>query len=108
MAYGQTGAGKTFTITGSTENFQERGMIPRALSHLYQSINSMIEHSVVVRFVIFCVAILGGGGRYMVFYVIVRDILYRGTSVTHLISAASILFKIFIIICPQSILHGDL
>ncbi|XP_063683098.1 kinesin-like protein KIF9 isoform X2 [Bolinopsis microptera] len=49
MAYGQTGAGKTFTITGSTENFQERGMIPRALSHLYQSINSMIEHSVIVR-----------------------------------------------------------
>ena len=53
MAYGQTGAGKTFTITGSTENFQERGMIPRALSHLFQSINSMIENSVTVRFA-FC------------------------------------------------------
>ena len=51
MAYGQTGAGKTFTITGSTENFQERGMIPRALSHLFQSINSMIEQSVTVRYV---------------------------------------------------------
>lgn len=49
MAYGQTGAGKTFTITGSTENFQERGMIPRALSHLFQTINSMVEHSVTVR-----------------------------------------------------------
>jgi len=49
MAYGQTGAGKTFTITGSTENFQERGMIPRALSHLFQSISTMIESSVTVR-----------------------------------------------------------
>ena len=49
MAYGQTGAGKTFTITGSTENYQERGMIPRALSHLYQTINDMVEHSHTIR-----------------------------------------------------------
>ena len=49
MAYGQTGAGKTFTITGSTENYQERGMIPRALSHLYQTISEMVEHTHTIR-----------------------------------------------------------
>jgi len=38
MAYGQTGAGKTFTMTGATENFKHRGIIPRAISHLYREI----------------------------------------------------------------------
>jgi len=49
MAYGQTGAGKTFTVTGSTENYQQRGMIPRGLSQLYKTIADMTEHSVTVR-----------------------------------------------------------
>lgn len=38
LAYGQTGAGKTFTMTGATENFKHRGLIPRAISHLYREI----------------------------------------------------------------------
>ena len=32
MAYGQTGAGKTFTIAGSTQNYKYRGIIPRAVN----------------------------------------------------------------------------
>ncbi|CEM22728.1 unnamed protein product [Vitrella brassicaformis CCMP3155] len=35
FAYGQTGSGKTFTITGGSERYVDRGLIPRALSHLY-------------------------------------------------------------------------
>ncbi|KAJ6655097.1 hypothetical protein lerEdw1_006001 [Lerista edwardsae] len=31
ICYGQTGAGKTFTMTGATENYQHRGIIPRAV-----------------------------------------------------------------------------
>ncbi|XP_076985607.1 kinesin-like protein KIF9 isoform X4 [Tamandua tetradactyla] len=31
MCYGQTGAGKTYTMTGATENYQHRGILPRAL-----------------------------------------------------------------------------
>ncbi len=29
MCYGQTGAGKTFTVTGSSSDYKYRGMIPR-------------------------------------------------------------------------------
>lgn len=32
MCYGQTGAGKTFTMSGSTSNYKYRGMIPRAVN----------------------------------------------------------------------------
>ena len=35
FAYGQTGSGKTFTITGGPKNYEDRGLIPRALSHLF-------------------------------------------------------------------------
>jgi len=34
MAYGQTGAGKTYTITGATENYKQRGIIPRAIAQV--------------------------------------------------------------------------
>ena len=32
MCYGQTGAGKTFTMSGSMQNYKYRGLIPRAVS----------------------------------------------------------------------------
>jgi kinesin family protein 6/9 len=38
LAYGQTGAGKTFTMTGGTGNYNHRGIIPRAIGHIFQSI----------------------------------------------------------------------
>lgn len=49
MCYGQTGAGKTFTITGATENFRHRGLIPRALSQLFKEIEERLEFSIIVR-----------------------------------------------------------
>ena len=35
MCYGQTGAGKTFSMTGSTSDYRYRGLIPRAIHKLY-------------------------------------------------------------------------
>lgn len=34
MCYGQTGAGKTYTMTGTTENYKHRGILPRALQQV--------------------------------------------------------------------------
>lgn len=49
LAYGQTGAGKTFTMTGSTEDFQHRGIIPRAIQQVFREINERSEWAVSVR-----------------------------------------------------------
>jgi len=35
FAYGPTGSGKTYTITGGTEKYTERGIIPRTLSYIF-------------------------------------------------------------------------
>ena len=50
MAYGQTGAGQTFTMTGSSENFQQRGIIPRAISLIFRKISERkFDHSISIR-----------------------------------------------------------
>ncbi|XP_022112111.1 kinesin-like protein KIF9 isoform X2 [Acanthaster planci] len=49
MCYGQTGAGKTFTMTGTTENYQQRGVIPRAIAQVYKEIEERGEQAVTVR-----------------------------------------------------------
>jgi kinesin family protein 6/9 len=36
FAYGQTGSGKTYTITGGVESIELRGIIPRALSYIFE------------------------------------------------------------------------
>ena len=38
FAYGQTGSGKTFTITGGPERYVDRGIIPRALTMMFEQI----------------------------------------------------------------------
>lgn len=38
FAYGQTSSGKTHTIEGSGRKFADRGIIPRALSYIYQEV----------------------------------------------------------------------
>lgn len=38
IAFGQTGAGKTFTIVGLNNDYRYRGLIPRAISHLFDQI----------------------------------------------------------------------
>ncbi len=49
LAYGQTGAGKTFTMTGATENFRHRGLVPRAISQVFHTISERPQIAVVVR-----------------------------------------------------------
>ena len=40
FAYGQTGSGKTFTITGGPERYVDRGIIPRALSMIFDEVKA--------------------------------------------------------------------
>ena len=43
MAYGQTGAGKTFTMVGGTQSFEHRGIIPRAMTSMFEMIQSRTD-----------------------------------------------------------------
>ncbi len=49
MCYGQTGAGKTFTMVGSSQNFKYRGLIPRSISQLFQEVGSRFDQAITVR-----------------------------------------------------------
>ena len=51
FAYGQTSSGKTFTMTGDLENYENMGIIPRMVSTVFDTINyaeSDIEFTVKV------------------------------------------------------------
>nr|XP_020473154.1 kinesin-like protein KIF9 [Monopterus albus] len=48
LCFGQTGAGKTYTMTGSTESYQYRGIIPRALQEVFREVDKRTEHSLSV------------------------------------------------------------
>ncbi|KAF0683560.1 Aste57867_24417 [Aphanomyces stellatus] len=49
MAYGQTGAGKTFTMTGGKTNFHERGICARAIASVFRGLENDSDHSFTVR-----------------------------------------------------------
>lgn len=49
MCYGQTGAGKTFTMTGTTENYKHRGIIPRAIAHVFREVKNRTDSAITVR-----------------------------------------------------------
>ena len=49
MCYGQTGAGKTFTMVGGSQNYKYSGLIPRTINHLFQEIGSRFDQAVTVR-----------------------------------------------------------
>ncbi|TGZ59807.1 hypothetical protein CRM22_008872 [Opisthorchis felineus] len=49
ICYGQTGAGKTYTISGVAQAYPDRGIIPRALAQLFEEINQMKRHTATVR-----------------------------------------------------------
>ena len=50
LCYGQTGAGKTFTMTGATENYQQRGLIPRTIQHLFKEIQGRQDQEFTIRY----------------------------------------------------------
>lgn len=49
FAYGQTGSGKSFTMQGVSEPAAQRGVIPRAFEHVFESIQ-VIKATVVSHF----------------------------------------------------------
>ncbi|KAL3656776.1 hypothetical protein V7S43_018335 [Phytophthora oleae] len=51
LAYGQTGAGKTFTMSGGgpRRRFEDRGLVARALSRVFQRTQQDAEHSYALR-----------------------------------------------------------
>eukprot|EP00112_Aurelia_sp_Birch-Aquarium-sp1_P016510 Seg3754.2 transcript_id=Seg3754.2/GoldUCD/mRNA.D3Y31 product="Kinesin-like protein KIF9" protein_id=Seg3754.2/GoldUCD/D3Y31 len=48
FAYGETGAGKTYTMTGKND-FKHRGIIPRALTQMYKEIKERYDHDISIR-----------------------------------------------------------
>ncbi|KAA3680787.1 kinesin family member 6/9 [Paragonimus westermani] len=49
LCYGQTGAGKTFTMSGVSQRYPDRGIIPRSLAQLFEEIDKMPTYAVLVR-----------------------------------------------------------
>lgn len=43
FAYGQTGAGKTFTMSGGSAGYGHRGIIPRALHHVFREVDLRVD-----------------------------------------------------------------
>lgn len=41
MAYGQTGAGKTYTMSGGRQSYKQRGIIPRTVSQIFSELRAM-------------------------------------------------------------------
>mmetsp|Transcript_108318 Transcript_108318/g.187099 ORF Transcript_108318/g.187099 Transcript_108318/m.187099 type:complete len:745 (-) Transcript_108318:746-2980(-) len=48
LCYGQTGAGKTYTMSGGND-FKQRGMVPRAIANIFNDITNKPEQSFEVR-----------------------------------------------------------
>lgn len=49
MCYGQSGAGKTFTMCGSTANYKYRGLVPRAINAIFSEVGGRFDNQVTVR-----------------------------------------------------------
>jgi hypothetical protein len=49
FAYGQTGTGKTFTITGVPDDPVNKGIMPRAFENIFQQIQSDSKKQYLVR-----------------------------------------------------------
>lgn len=51
FAYGQTGAGKTHTVTGpAKEEYEERGLCMRTVEYIFRTIKSIKDSTITVRF----------------------------------------------------------
>ncbi|XP_010117886.1 PREDICTED: kinesin-like protein KIF9, partial [Chlamydotis macqueenii] len=49
MCYGQTGAGKTYTMTGATAEYKHRGIIPRAIQQVFKATAHSVDPFVTIR-----------------------------------------------------------
>ncbi|GMH37608.1 hypothetical protein BSKO_05481 [Bryopsis sp. KO-2023] len=43
FCYGQTGAGKTFTMSGDSSSYPQRGIIPRAIHHVFREVDLRVD-----------------------------------------------------------------
>merc|ERR1740117_1160481 len=43
LAFGPTGSGKTFAITGGAKRFADRGLIPRSISSLFEALVARVD-----------------------------------------------------------------
>lgn len=52
FTYGQTGAGKTYTMIGGTsgDQYRLRGIIPRAISQVFKQARETEDSSIIVRY----------------------------------------------------------
>lgn len=56
LAYGQTGAGKTFTMSGGKDSYKSRGVTPRSIAYIFKRIREKEEQAgdqYTVRYVLF-------------------------------------------------------
>ncbi|NWX16162.1 KIF9 protein, partial [Aegotheles bennettii] len=49
MCYGQTGAGKTYTMTGATSEYRHRGIIPRAVQQVFKAMAQSVDPFITIR-----------------------------------------------------------
>ena len=49
MCYGQTGSGKTYTMLGLTNNYKQRGIIPRAIQQIYNETSKKFDQAITIR-----------------------------------------------------------
>ena len=49
MCYGQTGAGKTFTMCGSTANYKYRGLVPRCINAIFSEVGGRFDNAISVK-----------------------------------------------------------
>ncbi|THD24224.1 Kinesin protein [Fasciola hepatica] len=49
LCYGQTGAGKTYTMSGISQSYPDRGIIPRALEHLFSEMDKKSQPNITAR-----------------------------------------------------------
>ena len=49
MCYGQTGSGKTYSMLGLTNNYKQRGMLPRAVQQLYHETSFKFDQAITIR-----------------------------------------------------------
>lgn len=45
FTYGQSGSGKTYTMTGGVDDYEDRGIIPRTISYIYERIKQDKERN---------------------------------------------------------------
>jgi len=49
FCYGQTGAGKTYTMSGNPAAYQHRGIVPRAIAQIFREVDMRVEKEFTVR-----------------------------------------------------------